>query len=110
MGRHADLRPDASAASGLFIHNGDSIYADNPIAAEVKLEDGTIWKNVTTPENAKVAETLAEFRGNYVYNLMDEHLRAFNADVMQLFQWDDHEVTNNWFPGGVIDDRNPRYQ
>jgi alkaline phosphatase D len=93
-----------------FIHNGDSIYADNPIAAEVTLDDGTIWKNVTTPEKAKVAETLGEFRGHYVYNLMDEHIRAFSAEVMQLFQWDDHEVTNNWFPGGVIDDRNPRYQ
>jgi alkaline phosphatase D len=98
------LRPD------FFIHNGDSIYADNPIAAEVKLDDGTVWKNVTTPEKAKVAETLGEFRGNYVYNLMDEHIRAFNAEVPQYFQWDDHEVTNNWFPGGVIDDRNPRYQ
>ena len=98
------LHPD------FFIHNGDSIYADNPIAAEVKLDDGTIWKNVTTPEKGKVAETLAEFRGNYVYNLMDEHVRAFNAEVPQYFQWDDHEVTNNWFPGGVIDDRNPRYQ
>jgi alkaline phosphatase D len=98
------LQPD------FFIHNGDCIYADNSIAAEVKLDDGTIWKNVTTPEKAKVAETLAEFRGNYVYNLMDEHIRAFNAEVTQFFQWDDHEVTNNWFPGGVIDERNPRYQ
>jgi alkaline phosphatase D len=93
-----------------FIHNGDSIYADNPITAEVKLDDGTVWKNITTPEKGKVAETLAEFRGNYVYNLMDEHVRAFNAEVTQFFQWDDHEVTNNWFPGGVIDERNPRYQ
>jgi alkaline phosphatase D len=93
-----------------FIHNGDSIYADNPIVAEVKLDDGTVWKNITTPEKGKVAETLAEFRGNYVYNLMDEHVRAFNAEVTQFFQWDDHEVTNNWFPGGVIDERNPRYQ
>ena len=88
------LHPD------FFIHNGDSIYADNPIVAEVKLDDGTIWKNITTPEKGKVAETLAEFRGNYVYNLMDEHVRAFNAEVPQYFQWDDHEVTNNWFPGG----------
>jgi alkaline phosphatase D len=98
------LHPD------FFIHNGDSVYADNPIAAEVKLDDGTVWKNVTTPEKAKVAETLGEFRGNYVYNLMDEHVRAFNAEVTQFFQWDDYEVTNNWFPGGVIDDRNPRHQ
>jgi alkaline phosphatase D len=93
-----------------FIHCGDYIYADNPIPAEVRLDDGTTWKNVTTPEKAKVAETLAEFRGNYVYNLMDEHVRRFNAAVAQLVQWDDHETTNNWFPGGVIDERNRRFQ
>jgi alkaline phosphatase D len=91
-----------------FIHCGDYIYADNPIKAEVKLEDGSIWKNITIPEKAKVAETLTEFRGNYAYNLMDEHVRKFNAEVPQFVQWDDHETTNNWFPGGIIDERNPR--
>jgi alkaline phosphatase D len=83
-------RPD------FFIHSGDTIYADGPIAAEVKLADGSLWKNVTLDEKAKVAETLAEFRGNYKYNLMDKHVRAFNAAVPMLAQWDDHEVTNNW--------------
>lgn len=98
------LQPD------FFIHNGDYIYADGPIQAEVKLDDGTLWKNITLPEKAKVAETLAEFRGNYIYNLLDEHMRRFNAEVPQLVQWDDHETTNNWFPGGVIDERNPRFK
>jgi alkaline phosphatase D len=85
-------RPD------FFIHCGDSIYADNPISPEVGLRDGTLWKNVVIEEKAKVAETLAEFRGNYKYNLMDRHLRAFNAEVPMFAQWDDHEVTNNWSP------------
>jgi alkaline phosphatase D len=98
------LQPD------FFIHSGDYIYADNPIPPEVTLADGTVWKNITIPEKAKVAETLAEFRGNYVYNLMDEHVRRFNAEVAQLIQWDDHETTNNWFPGGVIDERNRRFK
>src|SRR6266436_4674038 len=31
-------RPD------FFLHNGDTIYADGPITAEVKLPDGTLWK------------------------------------------------------------------
>lgn len=95
------LNPD------FFIHSGDTIYADGPIQAEVKLDDGRIWKNVTTPAKAKVAETLAEFRGNYIYNLMDENVRRFNAQVPLLVQWDDHEVTNNWYPGEVLtgDDR-----
>ena len=31
-----------------FIHSGDQIYADGPIKAEVALEDGTTWRNVTS--------------------------------------------------------------
>jgi alkaline phosphatase D len=81
-----------------FIHSGDTIYADGPIAAEQEMPGGGIWKNVTTEAKAKVAETLDEFRGNYAYNLMDENVRAFNAAVPMLAQWDDHEVTNNWYP------------
>ena len=80
-----------------FIHSGDTIYADNPITATVTLEDGRVWRNLVTPEKAKVAETLAEFRGQYRYNLLDEPLRRFNAEVPMYAQWDDHEVTNNWF-------------
>lgn len=85
-------RPD------FFIHSGDTIYADNPIAAEAKLPDGGLWKNVVTEDVSKVAETLAEFRGRYKYNLLDRNVVAFNAEVPLLAQWDDHEVTNNWSP------------
>jgi alkaline phosphatase D len=81
-----------------FIHSGDAIYADGPIAAEQAMPDGGIWRNITTEAKAKVAETLAEFRGNYVYNMMDEHVRAFNAAVPMLAQWDDHDITDNWYP------------
>jgi alkaline phosphatase D len=88
-----------------FIHSGDTIYADNPIYAEARNQDGTTWlgpdgkpwRNVTIPEKERVAETLREFRMNYAYNLMDEHVRAFNASVPMYVQWDDHEVTNNWY-------------
>ena len=86
-------RPD------FFIHSGDNIYADGPIASEAKLPDGSLWKNIVTPEVAKPAETLAEFRGRYKYNLMDRNLLAMNEAVPVLSQWDDHEVTNNWWPG-----------
>ena len=86
-------RPD------FFIHSGDTIYADAPIAAEVKLPDGTLWKNLVTEEKSKPAETLAEFRGNFKYNLLDRNLLAFNAEIPMFAQWDDHEVTNNWWPG-----------
>lgn len=80
-----------------FVHSGDMIYADNPLRAEVPLPGGGVWKNLMTEEKAKVAETLDEFRGNYRYNMLDEHVRRFNAEVAQYVQWDDHEVTNNWF-------------
>jgi alkaline phosphatase D len=79
-----------------FIHSGDCIYADGPIAASVTAEGGRLWTNLVTPEVAKVAETLDEFRGRYRYNLLDENVRRFNAEVPQIWQWDDHEVTNNW--------------
>ncbi len=79
-----------------FIQSGDSVYSDGPIPASKPAENGQIWTNLVTPEVSKVAETLNEFRGRYKYNLLDENLRRFNAEVPQIWQWDDHEVVNNW--------------
>jgi alkaline phosphatase D len=87
-----------------FIHSGDQIYADGPIVAEVKLDDGSVWANVTTPAKAKVAESLPGYRGNFAYNFLDENKRRFCAEVPMLVQWDDHEVRNNWYPGQVLGD------
>ncbi|MFE1904913.1 alkaline phosphatase D family protein [Streptomyces gardneri] len=87
-----------------FLCSGDSIYADGVIQPSVTLPDGRIWRNVTTPEKSKVAETLAEYRGNFRYNLLDHNVRAFNAQVPSVVQWDDHEVRNNWYPGQILDD------
>jgi alkaline phosphatase D len=86
-------RPD------FFIHCGDHIYADSPIEPQRRLPNGEIWRNFVTEEKSHVAQTLADFRGNYKYNLLDRNLRAFNAEVPMLAQWDDHEVTNDWCPG-----------
>lgn len=83
-------RPD------FFIHSGDNIYADGPIPAFKPAENGRVWRNIVTPEVSKVAETLSEFRGRYKYNLLDENVRQFNAEVPQIWQWDDHEIVNNW--------------
>ena len=79
-----------------FIHSGDTIYADSPIAAKVTAENGAAWTNLVTEEVSKVAETLKEFRGRQSYNFMDANLRRFAAQVPQIWQWDDHEVTNNY--------------
>jgi alkaline phosphatase D len=97
------LNPD------FFIHSGDYIYADVPLKAEVKLDDGSLWKNIITPEKSKVAETLTEFRGNYAYNLLDKNILRFNREIPQLVQWDDHETVNNWYPGKMLLD-DDRYQ
>lgn len=82
-----------------LVHCGDHIYADNPIPPSLRLDDGTEWRNVVTPEKSKVAETLDEFRGNYRYNFLDEHFRAFHAAAPVVAVWDDHETLNNWYPG-----------
>jgi alkaline phosphatase D len=79
-----------------FIHCGDTIYADSPLVAERVVDAGKRWRNLITPEKSKVAETLDEFRGNYKYNLLDDNVRRFNAEIPQIWQWDDHEVHNNW--------------
>lgn len=88
----------------LFIHCGDTIYADGPIAAQVVEPDGKVWRNLVTEEVSKVAETLREFRGRHRYNLMDSNVRAFYADTPVVAQWDDHETVNNWWPGEVLTD------
>ncbi len=96
------------ASPDFFIHSGDQIYADGPIKAEVALDDGTVWRNVTTQAKAKVAESLEEYRGNFAYNLLDENKRRFCAEVPMLVQWDDHEVRNNWYPGQTLGDERYR--
>jgi len=87
----------AKHAPDFFLHSGDTIYADGAMTDEVEFKDGTKWVNkVLIDEKRKVAETLDEFRGQWKYNLMDEHVRAMNAVCPTFFQWDDHEVVNNW--------------
>ena len=87
----------ASHEPDFFLHSGDTIYADGPIKESVELADGSTWKNlVLTLEKSKVAETLDEYRGQWKYNMLDEHLRNMNAALPTFFQWDDHEVINNW--------------
>lgn len=87
-----------------FLCSGDNVYADGPISESVALPDGSTWRNLTTPAKSKVAETLDEFRGQYQYSLMADNWRAFLAETAQVSQWDDHEVTNNWYPGEILED------
>lgn len=87
----------AKHAPDFFIHSGDTIYADGPMTDEVEFKDGTKWVNtVLIDEKRKVAETLDEFRGQWKYNMMDAHVRALSEICPTFYQWDDHEVCNNW--------------
>ena len=85
------------AQPDVFVNVGDTIYADQPVVAEVKLDDGRVWKNVVTAAKSKVAESLDDYRGCYQYNLGDEHMRRFIGEVPQIVMWDDHEVRDNWY-------------
>jgi alkaline phosphatase D len=97
------VRPD------FFIHSGDTIYADGPMVEHVTDASGTlIWSNAfldEVPEKLKVAETLHEYRRNHLYNRYDANVQRFSAEVPQIWQWDDHEVTNNWSDSKVLDTR-----
>ncbi|HBP47875.1 alkaline phosphatase D family protein [Pseudomonas sp.] len=88
-----------------FLHSGDTIYADGPVPGQQVVENGRVWRNLTTEAKSHVAVTVDDFRGNYRYNLMDENVRRFNAEVPQIWQWDDHETTNNWSSGKQLDSR-----
>lgn len=97
----AGLNPD------LFIHVGDTIYADGPLREEVTLDDGTVWRNLVSPAKSKVAETLDEYRGNHLYNRLDDHYRRFAAEVGQVVMWDDHEVRDNWYHDQILPAQSP---
>src|SRR6267378_2436778 len=60
-----------------------------------------VWSGDTAGQGWGIDETLADYRGNYKYNLLDANMRAFNAQVPIFAQWDDHEVRDDWGPGEV---------
>jgi alkaline phosphatase D len=91
------------AEPDVFIHLGDTIYADQPLSREVTLEDGSVWRNIVTEAKSKVAQDLADYRGNHLYNFQDEHLKRFGSEVSQIVLWDDHEVRDNWYTTQRLD-------
>jgi alkaline phosphatase D len=95
------LEPD------FYVCSGDHVYADGPMTESGPASAPAGWRQIVTEAKSKVAQSLDDYRGQYLYNLLDDNLRAFNAQVTQVHQWDDHEVRNNWYPGQVISD--PRY-
>ncbi len=93
----AKMKPD------FIIHQGDNIYADNAIPAQKNIPaelGGGSWTN--TPPKDFIAISLDDFRANWKYNLEDEKLSKVLKYIPGYFQWDDHEVTNNWYPGELM--------
>lgn len=110
FGGYRIFRSMEAVEPDFFLCSGDTVYADGPVPERVTLPDGRVWRNLITPEKSNVAETLAEYRGQYAYNLMDDNLRRFTARVPQINQWDDHEVLNNWYPGEVLPGSDPHVE
>ena len=104
LGGYTAYRTMHETHPDFFVHCGDTIYADGPIEARVTEPDGQVWRNLVIPEVEERAQSLAEFRGRHRYNHLDDNLRAMYADVPVLAQWDDHETTNNWYPGEILTD------
>lgn len=80
-----------------------------PLQPQVQLPDGTLWHKLVTEEKATVAESLNDFRGNFRYNLLDANVRRFNSEIAQIWQWDDHEVVNNYSVSQDLS-KDPRYR
>ena len=91
----------------LFVHCGDAIYADDPVPAFVSLHGGPTWHNVVMDSKRRVAETLDDFRGAFLYPRHARVFREVSAHVPIVHVWDDHEVHDNWWPGQLLED--PRY-
>lgn len=85
-------RPD------LFIHCGGAVHADGPLPAERVVGHGRVWRQRVTPEAARSAETLDALRGRYRDRLLDAALRRFNAEVAQVWLWDDRGRTDEAGP------------
>jgi alkaline phosphatase D len=107
------LNPDVA------IGNGDSVYTDSTCPPTTTLSDHARNALSADPEVAfhqlvsaadprwkTPAEVLTAYRAKWKYNLEDEAYRRFRAQTPHYFQWDDHEVVNDWYPGesqiGVI--------
>lgn len=87
-----------------LMHLGDLVYSDQPFPEKIALPNGQTWRNLVTPETAKVSETLDELRGRFRYNHIDDNFRQMLTEVPILHAWDDHEAKNNRYPGMPIKD------
>ena len=76
------LEAAAAEQPAFFVYLGDTIYADSSFGAP--------------------AITLGQYRAKYRQNRAISSLRALEAEVPIIAQWDDHEVLNDWHPARVL--------
>lgn len=102
----------ARVGADLAIANGDSVYADstcppftgipgqprNAVSADQTVALHQLV-DAADPRWKTPAEVLAAFRAKWKYNLEDDAYRRFRAQTPHVYQWDDHDVLNDWFPG-----------
>ena len=86
----AALKDLLAAAAGAPLRSGSRFYRDHVpthdseivrryraaglILPAHTLPDGRVWRNVSDERVARVAESLADFRARFAYNLADEHV------------------------------------
>ena len=80
-----------------FLHSGDTIYADGPLKDEVDLTDGTqVGQQGPDRREAQGGRDARRIPRPVEVQLMDAHRARAQRRLPTFFQWDDHEVVNNW--------------
>ena len=99
LGRPAAVRDHAAGAAGClhqpWRHDLRRSAASRPKST---LDDGTHLeerRDRGQVEGRADASTISA--ACHQYNLIDEHMRRFIAEVPQIVMWDDHEVRDNWY-------------
>ena len=72
--RDLGVRLVEPAGRGLRLTDAGRLLAEGAVDVESSL--------------ARLEARLDEFRGRYRYNLLDDNVRRFNAEVPQIWQWD----------------------
>jgi alkaline phosphatase D len=102
----------ARVGADLAVANGDNVYVDSTCPPVTSLADHP--RNAVSPDPQVAfhqlvdgadprwttpAQVLSAYRAKWKYNLEDVAYRRFRAQTPHAYQWDDHDVINDWSPG-----------
>ena len=96
----------AGHAPDFFVHCGDAIYADGPLAGRRwRWRTGRSGRTWSPRPSARWPRRSTSFAASGNTISSTRNVLAMNARVPVFHQWDDHEVTNNWSPSrSLLDD------